>query len=501
MAEQPYRRCCGIDVHKKSVSVCVLPPDGTRSGEPKHKVFRTFTRDLIQLRVWLKNCRVTDVSMESTGQYWRPLWNVLDGHFERLLLLNPQHVKGLAGRKTDALDAEWLAILTQQGHIRGSFVPSRDIRELRDLTRSRVHLTEEINRVKNRASQICETVNVKISSVATDLFGKSGRRMLRAVIAGNRDAGWMADYAKGQLRRKKGDLELALEGSFSSNQIWLLEHAINHLERLETELEEIETEIRSRMQPYADQIRRLTTIPGVDEVTSWTILAELGPDMSVFGSARQAASWAGLCPGNHESGGRRMSGRTRKANPFLRRVMVEAAWGATRKKQSYLPVRFRRIRTRAGHKKALVALAHHMLIIIFHILRDGGEYVEKGENYRDAIDKPKAVDRLVRRLHALGYYVDLRPVPAESSTAGDLADLTESVRTAPPTDAPHSDVEPADSSPAPVIRKRGRPCKCQERGISCTHRRTAQATNIPGTAGVQDGYCIDSAGLHSTSFS
>jgi transposase len=236
MTNQEYRRRCGIDVHKKSVTACVLPPDGVRSGEPKKKVFRTFTRDLIRLNVWLKNCRVTDVAMESTGQYWRPLWNLLEGHFERLLLLNPQHVKGLRGRKTDALDAEWLATVTQQGRVRGSFVPPRDIREWRDLTRHRVHLTEEVNPVKNRASQICETVNTKVSSVASDLFGTSGRRMLRAVIAGNRDAGWMADYAKGTLRRKKDELELALEGSFSHNQVWLIEHSLDHLERLEREV-------------------------------------------------------------------------------------------------------------------------------------------------------------------------------------------------------------------------------------------------------------------------
>ena len=474
MFNQGYRRCCGIDVHKKSVTVCVLPPDGARVGEPKKNVFRTFTRDLVRLRVYLKNCRVTDVAMESTGQYWRPLWNLLEGHFERLLLLNPQHVKGLAGRKTDALDAEWLASLTQQGHIKGSFVPPRDIRELRDLTRHRVHLTEEINRVKNRASQICETVNMKVSSVASDLFGTSGRRMLRAIIAGNRDAGWMADYAKGTLRGKKDELELALEGSFSANQVWLLEHSLDHLERIEGELLKVEAEIRSRMEPYTAQIERLKTIPGVEEITAWTILAELGPDMSVFGTARQAASWAGLCPGNNESGGRRMSGRTRKANPYVRRAMCEAAWGATHKKQSYLPALFRRIRSHAGHNKALIALAHHMLIIAFHILKDGVEYIEKGEHYRDEINKPKTVDRLITRLQRLGFYVTLEPVPADL-----LPVRTQARYVVPALSEPNSDLESApdavaEASPSPPKRKRGRPCKCQERGIPCRHYTNAQ---------------------------
>jgi hypothetical protein len=282
-------------------------------------------------------------------------------------------------------------------------------------------LTEEVNRVKNRASQICETVNMKVSSVASDLFGTSGRRMLRAVIAGNRDAGWMADYAKGTLRKKKDELELALEGSFSDNQVWLIENSLDHLERLEREVLEVEAEIRNRMEPYAQQIERLMTMPGVEEITAWTLLAELGPDMSVFGTARQAASWAGICPGNNESGGRRMSGRMRKGNPYVRRALCEAAWGATHKKRSYLPVLYRRIRSRAGHQKALIALAHHMLIIAFHILNDGVEYVEKGENYRDEVNKPKTVDRLVARLHKLGFYVTLQQVPADLLQPGGQA--------------------------------------------------------------------------------
>lgn len=453
-----YRRCCGIDVHKKSVTVCVLPPDGVQGGEPKKRQFRTFTRDLIQLRAWLKSCRVTDVSMESTGQYWRPLWNVLDGHFPAMLLLNPQHVKGLAGRKTDPLDAEWIGRMTQAGHLRGSFVPPRDIRELRDLTRHRVHLIEEINRVKNRASQICETVNVKVSSVATDLFGASGRKMLRAAIAGNRDAGWMADYARGRLRSRKHELELALEGSFSEGQLWLLNRTLDHLEALEREVGRLEEEIRRRMQPYSEQIRRLRTIPGVDEVTAWTVLAELGPDMTVFGDDRHAASWAGLCPGNKESGGCRLSGKTRKANGYIRRVMTEAAWGATHKTQSYLPVFYRRIRNRRGHQKALLALAHHLLVIVFHVLADGVEYVERGESYLDQVDKPRTMERLVRRLQQLGFWVTLQPIPPE---------LASPTCPSPPS-APPAPSEPSPEATA-AMRKRGRPCKCHERGLVCKH--------------------------------
>jgi transposase len=330
-------------------------------------------------------------------------------------------------------------------------------------------LTEEINRVKNRASQICETVNMKVSSVASDLFGTSGRRMLRAIIAGNRDAGWMADYAKGTLRSKKDELELALEGTFTANQVWLLEHSLDHLERIEAQVRDVEAQIRTRMEPYAAQIQRLKTIPGVEEITAWTILAELGPDMSVFGTARQAASWAGLCPGNNESGGRRMSGRTRKANPYIRRVMCEAAWGATHKKHSYLPVLYRRIRSRAGHNKALIALARHMPIVAFHILNDGVEYIEKGENYRDEINKPKTVDRLVARLHRLGFYVTLEPVPGDLLPTRDQPRYVIPVSTA-PTSEPQNRVETTEeTNQSPPKRKQGRPCKCQERGIPCKH--------------------------------
>lgn len=330
-----------------------------------------------------------------------------------------------------------------------------------------MHLLEEINRVKNRATQICETVNLKVSSVASDLFGTSGRRMLRAIISGKRDAGWMAGYAIGRLRSRRPELELALQGSFTPHQIWLLEHALAHLEQLEAEVEVAEQEIRVRMQPWADPIARLLTIPGIDTVTAWTLLAELGPDMSVFGDARQAASWAGLCPGNHESGGKRMSGRTRKANGYVRRVMCEAAWGATRKKHSYLPGFYRRIRSRRGHHKALVALAHHLLIIAYHVLRDGTEYVEKGENYRDRIDVERTLQRLSRRLRALGFYVTLQPM------ADPLADIPESVEQA-----------PSEPQPAPGRRKRGRPCKCGERGIPCRHLHAPSPPDISVPSGL-----------------
>ena len=352
--------------------------------------------------------------MESTGQYWRPLWNLLEGQFEKLLLVNPQHIKGLAGRKTDPKDAQWIAGLLETGRLNGSWVPPRDIRELRDLTRQRVHLMEDLNRVKNRIGQLCETGNIKLSSVTTDLLGVSGRRMLPAIVEGKHDPGWMADYAKSRLRSKKKELELALDGSFTPRQRWLLDKELHHLEWLERQIEQMEQEIERQVAVYEEPMRRVMTIPGIDQKTAWMIVAELGVEMSVFGDAKHLASWAGLCPGNRESGGKRMSGKVRKSNPYVKRGMCQAAWGATHTKNTYLSAFYRRMQIRKGPQKALIALAHHMITIVFNVLSRGEEYVEMGGDYFDRRNKPKVVSRLVTRLTKLGYYVSLQPIEADS---------------------------------------------------------------------------------------
>lgn len=302
--ETAQRRCCGIDVHKQKLMVHVLPPQGQVGMKPLEREFRTFTRDLRELLEWLKNYGVTDVVMETTGQYWRPVWNMLEGELPRLMLVNPQHVKALAGRKTDRIDSRRLAHYLERGELEGSFIPPRPLRELRDLTRSRIHLVEEVNRVKNRISGICEVGNIKVASVATDLFGVSGRRMMQAIVEGNRDAGWMADYARGRLRQKLQQLQLALEGDFTECQRWMLREELRHLTSIEGEISRFEEEIERRMRPYEVQIRHLITIPGVNRIIAWTIIAELGPDMSAFPDARHAASWGGMCPGNRESAGK-----------------------------------------------------------------------------------------------------------------------------------------------------------------------------------------------------
>lgn len=453
--ETTYRRCCGIDVHKKSVTVCVMPPVG-RSDEVKRRNFRTFTRDLQQLRKWLKNCKVTEIAMESTGQYWRPLWNILEGNFEKQLLVNPQHIKGIDGNKTDPMDARRIAELLESGRLKGSFVPTQDIRELRDLTRQRVHLLEDANRVKNRIEQICQTGNIKLTNVVSDLFGASGRRMLKAIIEARHDAGWMADYARGTLRGKKNELELALEGTFTDNQRWLLAKELNQLEWIETQLAVEEREIERRVAGFDEQIRRLVTIPGIDRKTAWTIVAEIGVDMTVFGDARHLASWAGLCPGNRQSGGKRMSGRVRKSNRYVKRAICQAAWAASHTQNTFLSAFYKRLMVRKGAPKAAMALAHHLITIVYNVLARNEEYVEIGQDYYDRRNKPKVVNRLVSRLQRLGYNVVLTPVEPEQATPGMGLDV-------------------ACQYPEPVGpvagRKRGRPCKCAERGISCKHGR------------------------------
>src|SRR5882724_7562339 len=253
--------------------VTALKRMNTRRGS-----FRTFTRDLKQMRAWLKNCKVTEIAMESTGQYWRPLWNLLEGHFGKLLLVNPQHIKGLNGYKTDPKDAQWIADLLEGGKVKGSWVPPRPIRELRDLTRHRVNIMEDLNRAKNRIEQLCQTGNIKVSSVATDLFGVSGRQMLKDLVEGERDAGWMADCAKGKLQAKKRELTLALEGTFTLQQRWLLGKELRQIEFLESQVQTLEQEIERRVSEFEEAVRRLLTIPGIDRKTAWTIIAEIGVD-------------------------------------------------------------------------------------------------------------------------------------------------------------------------------------------------------------------------------
>jgi len=433
-----YRRCCGLDVHKDSITACVLVLDGKGQREVRTKEFQTYWKDLQRLKLWLYGCRVERVAMESTGVYWKPVWNVLEGHFP-LLLANPYHMHNIPGRKTDQKDSEWIADLLAHGLLRASFVPPRPVQELRDLTRYRVKLMGEYNRVHNRIAKVLEDANLKLGSVASDILGGTGRAIIRAIIAGEDRPDWLADKALSTLRHKREQLRLVLRGQVSDHHRYLLQELMQDVERIEDKIRRIEAEIVRRTKPQQEMLERLTTIPGVDWITAWTLVAELGTDMSVFPDADHAASWAGLVPGNFESAGKRKSNRTRHGNCWLRRALCQSAWAVSHKKDCYLTAHFYRRAARAGVKKAIVATAHQILIVAFHILRDGTTYQEHGGDYFDRLNPHRTQRRLTDRLQRLGFEVILKPLHA----------------THPPTAMPHN--------------RRGRPCLCAKRGIDCKH--------------------------------
>src|SRR5262250_1581478 len=398
--------CCGLDVHKKSVTACVLWAANRRR---QTREFGTFTRELLQLADWLRSCGMTHVALESTGVYWKPVWNLLEGQFE-VLLVNAQHIKAVPGRKTDQKDSEWIADLLQHGLLHGSFVPPRPTRELRDLTRYRVSLVQEINRIANRIQKVLEDANIKLASVATDPLGASGRAILEAMLAGEQDSARLAEMSKGLLRNKIPELKLALEGRVTEHHRFLLRQLVDHLRFTESKLTEIEQEIDRRMHPFEDKVIRLCTIPGVDRVTAWGLLAEVGLNMNQFPSSAHLSSWACLCPGSFESAGKRLSGKMRKGNVSLRRCLSQAAWAISMTKNNYLSALYRRIAARRGAKRAIMAVAHALLVIAYHMLKRKENYKELGADHFDRIDVNRIRRSLVRRLERLGHRVILEPL-------------------------------------------------------------------------------------------
>jgi transposase len=405
-----YERCCGLDVHKKEVVACLLVSVPDRAGQPRREVrrFGTMTEDLERLAAWLEQAGCTHVALESTGSYWLPVWNILEEHggFE-VLLVNPQQVKAYRRDKTDVKDAEWLADLLRHGLLRGSFVPSAEQRQWRDLTRYRQTLVQERTAEVNRLQKVLEGANIKLAAVATDVLGKSGREMLEALVQGATDAQALADLARGRLRSKLPQLERALSGRFGAHQRFLIARQLAHIDALDELIADLDAEIAERLRPFQAVIARLDTIPGVGERTAQVILAEVGPDVSRFESAAQLASWAGLCPGNQESAGKRKSSKTRKGNRYLRAALVEAAHGAGRGK-TYVAAQYHRLAARRGKPKAAVAAAHTLLVIAYHLLRDpDAVYQDLGVRYFDERDRQATERRAVARLEALGYKVSL----------------------------------------------------------------------------------------------
>jgi transposase len=407
--EVVYPCCCGLDVHKKSITACVLWAEAKGKSRKQKRRFGTCTHDLLQLADWLAQCGVTHVAMESTGVYWKPVWNVLAEQFEALLV-NAQHIKAVPGRKTDQKDSEWIADLLQHGLLRGSFVPPRPTSELRDLTRYRVSLVQEINRIANRIQKVLEDANIKLASVATDALGASGRAILEAMLAGEQDAARLAEMAQGKLRNKIPELQLALEGRMTEHHRFLLRQLFDHLRFTESKRSEIEQEIDKRMRPFEDQVTRLCTIPGVDRVTAWGMLAEIGLNMDQFPSSGHLASWACLCPGSFESAGKRLSGKMRKGNVSLRRCLSQAAWAISMMKNNYLSALYRRIAARRGAKRAVMAVAHALLVIAYHMLKRKEDYRELGADHFDRIDVNRIRRSLVNRLERLGHKVTLEPL-------------------------------------------------------------------------------------------
>lgn len=401
--------CAGLDVHKETVVATVRRRQANGKVHQQTRTYDTMTEQLLELADWLHAEGVTHLAMESTGVYWKPIWNLFEDQFE-MLLVNAQHIKHVPGRKTDVKDSEWIAQLLQCGLLRGSFVPKTPQRELRELTRQRRQLVHSKSSVANRIQKVLEDANIKLGSVATDVLGVSGRDMLRALVAGQNDAKKLPELARGKLRAKIPALRLALQGRVTEHHRFLLRLLLDELTHLESLIERLTARITEVLpSPFAKAVELLATIPGIDVRAAENIVAEIGADMKVFPTHGHLSSWAGICSGQRESAGKRQSGRTRKGNQWLRTTLVQVAWAASHTKKTYLSSQYRRLAGRRGKKRALLALGHTILVIVYHMLQDQVTYTELGADYFDRLDTDRMTRQLVRRLERLGHEVVLKP--------------------------------------------------------------------------------------------
>jgi transposase len=404
--DQLIDRCAGLDVHRDTVTACVRFPEEAGERRQEVRTFATTTQELLVLRDWLEAHKVTVVGMESTGVYWKPVFYLLEDDFT-CWLINAQHIKNVPGRKTDVKDAEWICQLVEHGLVRPSFVPPRGIRELRDLTRYRKALINERTREIQRLEKVLQDAGIKLSSVASQILGASGRAMLDALLAGSTDPETLADLAKGRLRAKIPALREALRGRFRAHHALLVGEILAHVDYLEEAIERLSAEVEGVIAPFSRQVELLDTIPGVDRRGAEVIVAEVGVDMGRFPADAHLASWAGMCPGNNESAGKHRSGGTRKGSKWLRTALVEAGNSAARTKDTYLRALYQRIKSRQGHKKAVVALGHSILVAAYHILSQGVPYAELGGDYFQKRDTDAHIRRLVGQLERLGHKVTL----------------------------------------------------------------------------------------------
>jgi len=404
-----YATVGSVDIGKKILAACRRRMTAELKVEKEVRKFRTLTKDLEGMKEWFKEWGVTIVAMESTGVYWKPIWNILEDHFE-LVLVNAHHLKTVPGRKTDVKDCEWIAQLLQHGLLKKSFVAPREIRDLRDLTRLRTKLVDEKTAAVNRIQKVLEDANIKLASVASNVVGVSCRNILSAMISGEEDTAKLADMSQGKLRDKIDDLAESLEGKVREHHRFMLKMLLNQVSFLEQQIEKLDREIREKTSPFEPEVVLLDTIDGVDRRTAETMIAEIGVDMDQYPDGDHLASWAGMCPGNNESAGKRKSGKTTKGSKWLRRALAQAAWATTRTKDSYLAAQYRRLAGRRGKKRAIVAVGHTILVAAYEMLKHRVEYINLGADYFDRRNKAQVTKSLVKRLEGLGYEVRIKPI-------------------------------------------------------------------------------------------
>jgi transposase len=408
-----HTNCAGLDVHKRTVTACVIVPNPAGGWNQSIRTFETHTHSLLEMLDWLLSFGCTTVAMESTGEYWRPVFNILESSTE-VILVNAHHVKNVPGRKTDVKDAAWLAELLQHGLLKPSFIPPKAQRDLRDLIRHRQNFVRERTNLVNRIQKVLEAANIKLASVATDIMGVSGRAMLKALIASEKTPAQIADLAVGRLRNKHEQLEKALVGRIQPHHRFILNQLLSSVESIDEVIKQFDAQIEEYIRPFEQAVELLDTIPGVALKAAQAIVSEIGTDMSRFKSAAHLAAWAGLAPGNCESAGKRLSSFSRKGNRTLKTILVQAAW-ATSRTNTYLAAQFRRISARRGAKRAAVAVAHSILVIAYHLISRSEPYSDLGVSHFERQEKPEVKKkRLIRQLEQLGFQVHVTEIAVAS---------------------------------------------------------------------------------------